>query len=89
MFAYTAATPNPKNAQLETFNLGDPCAESFRFRSPNHALLLPMQDALEWCLHVQELLMWQHWSPAVLGQASCREVLLDEASGLPLFRGPR
>lgn len=46
------------------------------------------QDALEWCMYVQELLLWQHWSAHVLAVPDFKEVL-DGVSGLPLFRGPR
>eukprot|EP00775_Hariotina_reticulata_P008470 gene8470-8653_t len=46
------------------------------------------QDALEWALVVQELLVWQSWSQKLLAQAPFLEVV-DEATELPLFRGPR
>jgi len=46
------------------------------------------QDALEWALVVQELLLWQPWSQRLLVQAPFQEVV-DEKTDLPLFRGPR
>lgn len=58
-----------------------------------HMLLLNsacLQDALEWALYVQELLMWQHWPARLLALPAFREVAADSTSGgLPLFRGPR
>jgi hypothetical protein len=51
-----------------------------------------LQDALEWALYVQELLMWQPWPQRLLALPSFKEVAAaaDAANGsLPLFRGPR
>jgi hypothetical protein len=47
------------------------------------------QDALEWALYVQELLLWQPWSLRLLALPGFRESAADANTGLPLFRGPR
>jgi hypothetical protein len=51
-------------------------------------LLSPcLQDALSWCLLVQELLMWQPWQDVVLNYPGMGEV--RDAAGNVVFRGPR
>ncbi|KAF5835292.1 hypothetical protein DUNSADRAFT_7617 [Dunaliella salina] len=45
------------------------------------------QVALEWCLCVQECLLWQDWSPVVLKYDRFKEE--KSTSGRLLFRGPR
>ncbi|WIA30200.1 hypothetical protein OEZ86_000292, partial [Tetradesmus obliquus] len=44
--------------------------------------------AVQWCLAVQEALLYAHWPASVLSHPGFEQVL-DPASGLPLFRGPR
>jgi hypothetical protein len=46
-----------------------------------------LQHALEWCLVVQEALMWQRWSSTVLSYPAFAEVL--DAQHEVVFRGPR
>ena len=50
---------------------------------PTHRL----QEALRWCLVLQEALLWQEWPGSVVMHDKFREER-DEHGGL-LFRGPR
>ena len=63
-----------------------------RPRMTNHFCAdLLWQVAAAWCLLVQDLLMWQDWSPQLLAMPSFKEEWSGGArgSGQLLFRGPR
>ena len=52
-----------------------------------HSLSLHLQHALEWCLVVQEALMWQKWPENLLNYPAFGVALDDRAE--VMFRGPR
>jgi hypothetical protein len=64
-----------------------PCC-IFRAAAAMHCCSV-LQDALEWALYVQELLLWQPWPARLLALPGFRESAADANSRLPLFRGPR